>query len=596
MSQLPQAATSDAQQPAVSESGLLPGVMPAASCVQERVSPEPTIASSEGMPQAAVHPAKHEDAPNSKAGLGTSSEPKRLPGSEGNLGARLAELSSSGSGRARQRPDAGKTLLRAGGSLPADQGPRRADEAAEGSQGPRLSAEQEPPQPPAATAEAGRESSLSAERGSPQPPGSPAGHSRGSSLPADEHSPQPAGQLPLSSRRLSLPLGQGSAQPAEFCAQADQGRKPRLQQLPGGVKQTVPSNTPDMLRPLNPAQVAAGAGLQAGSASQAPAQAAEASQQASAPGREPSSSPVALRQGLKHAAGYCRKSCAAESLHHALEGGFSIPAAWGGAGRQQSLRGLRERVAPEHQEHTAAIMSHSALGSTLAQRGSQLAPQGSLKSQAGAEQLAAHADPQRRHGQAWLGPLDSLRPQQGPTVEQPAAGADRPRGPSGGLPAGQVPRQQVSLPPPPHAAFNLRGPASTMEQGPGQASPASPHTWLLPSCSPALPPPLPLPPSPPRVPALPHPAASAGPFGASAAQVRQREPSEAEWQSLADSGSSRLIVQWQLPKNEIIPRTPFTAAVQTLQWHQQGEGGLQLMHSCRRCPCMQHAGPDLVQV
>ena len=366
MSQLPQAATSDAQQPAVSRSRAMPGVMPAASCVQEHVSPEPTTTPSEGMPQAPMHPAKDGDAPNSKAGQEQSPQPKsrhrsqlfqRLPGSEGKLAARLAGPSSSGSSRAQQCPDAGKTLLRASGSVPADERPGPPAGAAEGSQGPKLSAEQEPPQLPDATADAGRDGGLSATRGSPQPSGPPAVASSGSTLLADQGPPQPAGRLPL---------GKGSAQPAEVHAQADQGHKSRLLRLPGGVEQTVlsngnPCNTPDMLRPPDPARLAAGPDLQAGSASQAPGQAAEASQQATAPGETFSSNAGVPRQGLKHAAGYRRKRCAAESPRHASEGDFSIPAAWGRAGRQQSPGGLQERVAPDDQEHTAAIRSHSAL-------------------------------------------------------------------------------------------------------------------------------------------------------------------------------------------------------------------------------------------
>ena len=580
VSQLLQAATSEAQQPAVSESCALPGVMPDASCVQKRVTSEPTTTPSAGTPQAPVHPENDGGAPNSKAGQERSPEPKsrhriqqfqRLPGSEGELAARLAGHSSSGSSRAQQHPDAGEIVLRASGSLPADQGPGLAAGAAAGSQKPKLSAELDPPQSPDATAEAGTEHGLSAEGGSPQPSGLPAVASRGSSLPAEKGSPQPAGRLPGRSRELSLPLGHGSAQPTEFCAQADQGRKPRLLRLPGGVEQTVLSNgnictTPDMPRPPNPAQPAAGADLQAGSASQAPGQ---ASQQATAPGERISSNTGAPRQGLKHATGYRCKRCAAESPRHVSEGDLSIPAAWGGAGGQQSPRapsGLQERVSLEDQGHTAAVRSHSALGSMLARRGGQLGPQGSLRRQVAAEQPAAHASHQRSRGQGWLGPPDSLRRQPGPTAKQPAAGADCPTSPWGGMPAGPAPRQQVSLPPPPHPPRILQPPASTTEQRAGRASQASPYAWPLPPCSPAPPPP------PPRAPALPRPAAAAGPPRACAAPVRQRELSEAEWQSLTDSGCSTLVVQWQLPKNEIIPRTPFTAAVQTLQWRQEGGG------------------------
>ena len=573
MSQLPQAATSDAQQPAVSKSCALPGGTPAASCAQERVDPELATTPSEGMPQAPV-PQTARQSRNSPQSRHRSRLPQELSGSESELAARMAGLSSSGSSRAPQRPDAGKTLLRAGGSL-------LADLAAEGSRGSKLSAEQEPPQPPDATAEVGRGSGLSAKKGSPQPPSPAAVPSRGSSLPAEMGSPQPECHLPCRSREFSLPVGQGSAQPAGFCTQADQGREARLLRLHlGRLERTVLSrgdacNTPDMLRPLKPAQPAAGPDLQAGSASQAPASTPGASQ-ATAPGRKLSSSTGAPRQGPKHAAGHRHQRCNAENPGHASEGHFSIPAAWRQAGRQ-SLRGRQHRVPPNDQGHTAAIMSHAALESTLAHRGSQPGPQRNSRPQVNAEQLAAHADSRRGHGQGWQRPMDSFRPQQGPTTEQLAAGTDRP--------TGQVPRQQVSLPPPAHPAFNLRRRASITEQGAGQASLAAPFTRLLPLCSPTVPPP---PPS--RVPALPQPAAAAGPPRASAALVRLQKPLEVEWQGLADSRSSRLVVQWQLPNNEIIPRTPFTAAVQTLQWHQEG-GVLNRLHSCQGYPWMQNAGP-----
>ena len=141
MSQLPQAATSDPQQPAVSKSCALPGVTPAASCAQERVDPEPTTAPIEGMPQAPL-PQSARQSRNSP-----QSQHRSRSAQEGELAARMAGLSSSGSSRAQQRPDAGKTLLRAGGLL-ADRGPWLAVGAAEGSRGSELSVEQEPPQPP----------------------------------------------------------------------------------------------------------------------------------------------------------------------------------------------------------------------------------------------------------------------------------------------------------------------------------------------------------------------------------------------------------------------------------------------------------------